>query len=294
MAKMLRLLSVVFAALVAAAVFAAPVFADDMSGSGKAVSLKINWLDDAPADRPKSLTVEFYRVVDGEEIAMDAKTLTKQDAVSASTWQAYFEYQSGPVWEYAFKLLGADPEEALYAYKLTESGAGTDAYTFDFRYGQGDTTMTIKTVFKGDSAKTRPQKLTADIFSLSGDGTPERTVTLSGKKDVWYAEVTGLENDPAEYYVVVRGLPEGYENVMTRGDDETVYVSTNTYTAPAQESGSDMMASALAGSASVLKQQTARRSLMLLCGAALLTGAGVLAQAVIKRRRRARRKKDRR
>lgn len=224
----LILISIIFIPLS----FMQPAFADD-SGDDKVITLTINWLEDKQDDRPESITIELYRVVDGQEVAMDSKVVTKENSISTNSWEVSFNYYYGQVWEYAFKILGTKPINGLYNYQLIESGNGTANYSFDFLYGHGNTEMTIILEWddNSNSNNNRPESVTVDLYSLNGDQTPERSVILTGNKtdSKWSAMVSGLDYSPKNYYIVLTDLPSNYDNVITRGDDESIYISTNSY-----------------------------------------------------------------
>lgn len=200
----------------------------DNSSREKAIALTINWMEDTPQNRPESITVELYRHVDGEDVPMDSKTLSSQDSSSSNTWSCVFEYYYGPVWEYAFKITSTVPKTALYSYRLVESGNGTNHYTFDFYHESGETEMRIETVWEGDDQSgSRPEQYTAELVNID-TGEVEREVVLT-KEDNWGGVVSGLNDSPSTYYLVVKDLPN-YSSVVTRGESANTYVCVNTYT----------------------------------------------------------------
>lgn len=233
MIKRLKIIPLCWMVIFLLGVLIQPAFADDSSKDNKTISLTINWLDDTSKDRPESITIELYRSVDGQEYPMDSKVLTSANGVSSNCWKTSFTYYYGEVWEYAFKILGTEPTTGLYNYQLLESGNGTNQYTFDFLYGHGQTEMTIIAEWEDDtdSLDERPESITVDLISLEGDQVPERSVILTGKADdnKWSATVSGLDYDPSSYYIVVKNLPKTYSNLITRGEESNIYVSTNTY-----------------------------------------------------------------
>lgn len=207
--------------------FTTPVFADN--SESKTISLDINWIDDQIQDRPDEITIELYRVVDGEIYDMDSETLYKKDEGNSSTWKLSFTYLYGEVWEYAFKITNVEPFYALYNYEFIETGNGTDHYNFDYIYGKGSTEMTIITRWD-ENIKEKPDSLTIELYNLEDSKSPERTITISGSNEkTWSATVKGLENPAANYFIVVNDLPEGYSNHVSKEGNPNIYINTISY-----------------------------------------------------------------
>lgn len=284
------------------AICTAPVLADTGPQDGTTVTLRINWAQDTSQDRPEAVYVELYRTVGDSEIVMDAKKLTATD-----NWQAVFKNLPGQTYEYAFHVTGADPETALYAYHFNETGAGTANRSFTYTYGHGSTAMdvVVKWNDNADSAKKRPQKISVDLMNLT-TGEQERTIVMSAQDNEtgtgeWTAEVTGLEDDPANYYIVETDLPLGYSYMVTRGTKSSTYISTNTY-APGStvmsQNTSTNAANAVAGAAAALTYKgtlTAKGVLGndWLNAALLVSIAGISTLAIMRHRAMVRRKNRR-
>lgn len=293
--KLNRLLIVILVFLTLP-VFAGPVHADDASGNqGTVIALDIKFEGDKPADRPKSITVELYRSVDGQEVPIDSRTLSAKDA-SGSTWSTIFTGLDGPSYEYAFHVTGADSITDLYKYAFSETGAGTDRRTFEYALGTGSTKMEIEVDWNddGDKAESRPDYYELNLFSLSNPSDqPERTLTLtrsnaaSSDPNVWRATVSGLEDDPANYAVSPVSQPADYVNRVTRGEKQNIYIMTNTYVPQEALSGSGSEAQVLSSAIGAVRfYGLSKKSLPVNMLNSVLIGAVIVLSAVLIRKHR--------
>ena len=212
----------------------------------RAVAYK-KWLDAAGAEieAPADASVTFAIYQDGRRMA---KTITLDGTVDAgegetgetepwvATWEGLEYYKADGETPHEYTILEAtgmsgytamlyDPAEGTYEQMTSDETISTGGTIYNKKVRSIEVVKVWKDI-NGNEYTTLPEGLNVKInLYKNGDTTPEKSITLDGRKDVngeqtpWKATFDNLD-DTATYSISESDLPGNYKLVNVEGEDE--------------------------------------------------------------------------
>ncbi len=187
--------------------------------------------NDQDGKRPQSITVRLFATTENGTKEVKSVTVTADDD-----------------WSWSFTDLPTHENGAEIVYTVSEDEI--EDYTADYSsdpdirnsYTPGKTGLSVEKVWVDDYDHygKRPESITVDLVRKNGTDEEVIDKVVLNKDNDWFHNFTGLDEYTDgvknEYTVREEEIPEGYEFEVVQLTHSTLFVMTNTYKTPDNES----------------------------------------------------------